>query len=433
MESEILWTLAAIGGLIVLSGFFSGSETALTAASRARLHQAEKSGDSRAATVNRLRDNPDRLIGTILLGNNLVNILASALATNLLVQMYGPEGVALATVAMTLTLLVFAEVLPKTVAFSRPYRLARLVAPLMLPLVWLLAPFSRAVNLVVLGILKVLGLEERDRVRAITEEELRGAIDLHRGEDLIVRHERLMLQNILDLEEVEVGEIMTHRTDVVMIDADGPADKIVSQVASSRHTRIPVYRGTPDNIIGILHAKALMGEVWARQGNTTGLDIAKLASKPWFVPDSSNLFKQLEAFRQRREHFAVVVDEYGAFEGVVTLEDILEEIVGDIIDEYDTTQTEIRPQPDGSYLVLGSTTLRDLNRHFEWSLPDEDATTIAGLLLHEARQIPEVGQVFEFHGLSVEVMRRRGNQITALRLTELLEPRRQADDEPAAD
>jgi Mg2+/Co2+ transporter CorB len=425
----MLTTIGVIAVLLLLSAFFSGSETALTAASRPLMHQLELQGSRRAAIVNRLYENKDRLIGAILLGNNLVNILASALATSLLITMFGEAGVFYATAGMTLLVLIFAEVLPKTYAFENADRMAVLIAPLVQAAVVVFSPVTRTIQLVIAGTLRLFRLDTRARGLAARGEELRGAIELHGGEETTVRHERAMLRSVLDLAEVDVGEIMTHRKSVTMIDAELPAETIVDQVLASPYTRLPLWHGEPDNIIGVLHAKALLRSVRAAGERREELDIVGLAATPWFIPESTRLLDQLQAFRRRREHFALVVDEYGTFQGIVTLEDILEEIVGEISDEHDIAVVGVRPQPDGSYIVDGTVTIRDLNREFEWRLPDEEAATIAGLVLHEARRIPEVGQVFLFHGFRFEVLRRHRNQITALRIM----PPSENGEEDAAD
>ena len=418
MIEELLITSGIILVLLVLSGFFSGSETALTAASRARMHSMAKQGNRRAAIVLALRDRNERLIGGILLGNNLVNILASALATSMLMRMFGEAGVVYATLGMTFLVLVFAEVLPKTWALSHADKMSLAVAPAVRVLVFLLAPVTHTIYLVVRTTLMPFGVvlgAELGREQA--EEELRGAIDLHEGLEPETRHERQMMRSILDLDEVEVGEIMTHRKKVSMIDLDAKPDEIVDQVLDSQFTRIPVYRDNQDNVVGVLHTKELLRELRRHEGNVTKVDFDKLPSEPWFIPDATSLLDQLQAFRRRREHFAVVVDEYGSLMGIVTLEDILEEIVGEIEDEHDTPVRGVRPQPDGGYIADGTVTIRDLNRQFDWNLPDEEAATIAGLVMHESRLIPEKGQTFSFYGFRFEVLRRVRNQITSIRIT----------------
>ncbi len=414
---EWLLVLGAILVLLVLSGFFSGSETALTAASRSRLHLLARQGSRRAGIVLTLLGQNERLIGAVLLGNNLVNILASALATSVFLRLFGDAGVAYATIVMTMLVLIFAEVLPKTYALNRADRLALVVAPIFRVIVWLFAPMTLFVDGVVRWTLRRFGIELSRRLgREEHEEELRGAIELHKGEPDIDQ-ERQMLRSILDLDDVEVGEVMTHRREVTVIDADLPSKEIVDLVLSSPFTRLPIYRNEPDNIIGVVHAKALLRELTVQGTEMEALDITTVAAKPWFIPDTTSLLDQLQAFRDRREHFAVVVDEYGALQGIVTLEDILEEIVGDIDDEHDISVKGVRPQPDGSFIVEGTVTLRELHRNLGWNLPDADATTIAGLVLHEARRIPEPGQQFSFYDYRFEIMRRQRNQITVLRVT----------------
>ncbi|MFX4220810.1 MAG: HlyC/CorC family transporter [Thalassobaculum sp.] len=414
-------TLGVIFLLIILSGFFSGSETALTAASKARLTQLARKGNTRAGTVVALRDKSDSLIGAILIGNNIANILASALATSAMIALVGENGVAIATVTMTMLVVIFAEVLPKTYAINNADKMALVVGPIVRVLVLVLTPFTWATRVIVGATLKLFGVSVSAGLgHDEREEELRGLIEMHAdgGREVEHEHERAMLRSILDLADVEVEEIMTHRGSVRMIDAEAPIDELLEQVLESPFTRLPLYRAEQDNIVGVLHVKALLRAIRAAKGETPeSFDVMAIASEPWFIPDTTTLLDQLQAFRERREHFAVVVDEYGSFMGVVTLEDILEEIVGDILDEHDVAVAGVRPQPDGSYVVEGSVTIRDLNREFEWNLPDEEASTIAGLVLYEARKIPEVGQEFAFHGFRFRILRRHRNQMTLLRMT----------------
>ena len=417
MTAAMIATLAAILLLLLLSAFFSGSETALTAASRPRMHQLERKGAHRAAIVNRLRERKDRTIGAILLGNNLVNVLASALATSLLIGVAGDAGVAYATAAMTLLILVFGEVLPKTYALQNPDRAALLLAPVFRVLMAALGPLAAGVQIVIRAMLASVGLysrESEERGRAL--EELRGAIELHSGQASAVQ-ERAMLRSILDLDDVEVEMVMRHRKDVTALDADLPASRIVDEALSSPYTRIPLWRGQPDNVVAVLHAKELARAVRAHEGDLDALKIDKVASDPWFVPESTTLLHQLQAFRRRHEHFSLVVDEYGSLMGIITLEDVIEEIVGEITDEHDVVLDGVLPQRDGSCLVDGGVTVRDLNRRFEWSLPDQEAATIAGLVIAEAKIIPEVGQIFVFHGFRFEILRRQRNRLTRIRIS----------------
>ena len=418
METSLILSLLGIAVLLVFSGFFSGSETALTAASPARIHHLERRGNNRARIVGRLIAEKERLIGAILLGNNLVNILASALATSMLIGLVGDVGVAYATVIMTALVLIFAEVLPKTYAINQADRAALAVAPSIRFVVVVLSPVTHAVQVIVRATLSLCGADVGKRRALVSAtEELRGVIELHGKDGEIVKHERDMLGSILDLAEVEVSEIMIHRKNMEMIEADQPPTRIVKQMVGSPHTRIPLWRGEPENIIGVLHAKDLLRAVRAHSGDLNKLNIAALVHEPWFVPETTTLRTQLNAFLRRRAHFALVVDEYGVLMGLVTLEDILEEIVGEISDEFDVPVTGARREADGSYVVKGTVTIRDLNRQFDWRLPDEEAATVAGLVIHEARVIPDVGQVFTFHDFKFEVLRRHRNQITGLRIT----------------
>lgn len=420
MEIATLATIGGIAVLLVLSAFFSSSETALTAASRPRMHLLEAKGDKRAKLVNRLRSEQDNMIGTILLGNNLVNILASALATSVLISLFGETGVVYATIAMTLLVLIFGEILPKTYAFRHSDKLALIIAPTFLLLVRLLGPVMSAIQYVIRGVQGIFGVKfDGSQEWSATVEELRGAIELHRGRGAMARHERAMLHSILDLADVDVEMVMQHRRDIFMIDSSLPTSKIVEEALESPFTRIPLWRDTPDNIVGVMHAKAMLREVHAHTGDLDALDLDKIATPPWFIPESTTLLDQLQAFRRRREHFALVVDEYGALMGVVTLEDILEEIVGDISDEHDVVPIGVRPQRDGSYLIAGGVTVRDLNRRFGWDLPDQEAATIAGLVIHESKVIPQVGQIFHFHGFRFQIARRQRNRITSLRMTKI--------------
>ncbi|MEZ5840407.1 MAG: HlyC/CorC family transporter [Hyphomicrobiales bacterium] len=404
--------------LIVMSAFFSGSETALTAASRARMLHLEKSGTARASLVGRLIQARERLIGALLLGNNLVNILASALATTLFLELFGDAGVVYATLVMTAVVLIFAEVLPKTWAIGDPDRFALAVAPIVRVVVALFGPVTLAVEAIVNRILRLVGanvIEGRSVLSA--SDELRGQLDLLHMEGNVVKDDRDRLGGLLDLAELEVSDVMIHRTKMESINADDAPEKIVADVLSSAYTRLPLWRGEAENIVGVLHAKDLLRTINALGGDLEKLDIASVATAPWFVPDTTSLKNQLNAFLKRKAHIALVVDEYGEVMGLVTLEDIIEEIVGEIADEHDVVVQGVRVQPDGSVVVDGAVPIRDLNRAMDWQLPDEEATTIAGLVIHEARTIPEQGQAFTFYGFRFQVLRKQRNRITLLKVT----------------
>ena len=409
-------TIGAVFALLVLSAFFSGSETALTATSRARMHELERRGNRKAARVQHLVKTPERLIGAILLGNNLTNISASALATSLFLNFFGEAGVIYATLVMTALVLIFAEVMPKTYSIINPDRVALTVAPILRPTVIILAPITAAVQFIVRKTLQLFGARTDIENVLSAHEELRGAINLHHLEGSVVKDDRDMLGGVLDLRDLEVSDVMVHRTKMITYDSAESNAEIINHLMSCGYTRLPLWTDDPDNIVGILHAKDVLKKLLDVGGDIKKLDILDLCSKPWFVPDTTSAMDQLNAFLKRKTHFAIAVDEYGEVMGLLTLEDILEEIVGEIDDEYDTAATGVRPQPDGAVNVDGAVNIRDLNRAMDWDLPDEEATTIAGLVIHEAQTIPDVGQAFTFYGFKFEVLRKRRNQLTALRI-----------------
>ena len=409
--------LATLVVCLLVSFFFSGSETALTASSRATMLHLAREGDARAVIVNRLLETRERLIGALLLGNNVAAIAASSVATGLMLSWFGDVGVFYATGIMTVLIVVFCEVLPKTAAIDQPDRVALLSARPMSVVVRLLAPVLTAVQWLVGRMLAAAGFKIGENVPMLSaHEELRGAVDLLHREGGVAKQDRDMLGGLLDLPALTVADVMIHRTEVIMVDAGLPPAAAVEAVLSAPVTRVPLWRDSPENIIGILHAKDLLHALRAAGGDVGKIDLAKIARAPWFVPEVRPLSEQLKAFRRRKTPFALVVDEYGEMMGIVTLEDILEEIVGDITDEHDIAVPGVRPQPDGSVNVDGAVPIRDLNRVMDWNLPDEEATTIAGLVIHEARLIPDPGQSFTFHGFRFRVLRRERNRITALRI-----------------
>jgi len=413
-------SIVAIVICLLLSFVFAGSETALMAFSRARMLRLEKKGNRRAGIVNRLLDSRERLIGALLLGNNAVNILASSLATSVFLIWFGDVGVIYATVAMTVLVVVFAEVLPKTAAINDPDRIALLAAR---PINWtvrLLGPVLAAIEALVRWMLSWMGMNVGDdRPVLSAHEELRGAVDLLHHEGGVEKLDRDMFGGLLDLRDLTVSDVMIHRTEMITVCVDEPAEKVVEAVLAAPVTRVPLWRESAENIIGILHAKDLLRAIQAADGDLAKIDVQSIARPPWFVPDIRPLSEQLKAFRRRKTHFALVVDEYGEVMGLVTLEDILEEIVGDISDEHDITVSGCKPQPDGSVVVEGAVPIRDLNRLMDWNLPDEEATTIAGLVIHEARAIPEAGQSFTFHGFRFRVLKKERNRITELQVAPL--------------
>jgi Mg2+/Co2+ transporter CorB len=415
----LLPALGAIFLLLIVSAFFSGSETALTAVSRGRMHQLEQDGSRAARDVNRLVANRERMIGAVLLGNTFINILASSLATQLLNARLGPQAVAVTTAVMTLIILMFAEVLPKTLAIARTDRFALAVAAPLSKVVAVLAPIVAAVQWLVWRLLFLFGVQPQgEESTDAAHDEIRGQVALHHREGNVEREHRDMIGGILDLRDLTVANVMMHRTHMTSVDADLPPRDIVAQVIDSQHTRVPLWRGEPENIIGVLHTKHLAMALIEHKGDLAACNVVGLATPPWFVPDTTSLEELLDAFRARRTHFALVVDEYGALQGLVTMEDISAEIFGELPDEHQPEERpDVRRRPDGSYLIDGTVTVRDLNRELDWNLPDEGATTVAGLVIQEAQTIPDPGQRFAFFGYKFEVLRRQRNQITALKVT----------------
>ena len=427
LDTAFWMTAGVIAALLMMSAFFSGSETALTAASRGKLRSQADKGNRGAKRALRITEDSERLIGSVLLGNNLVNILATSLATMLLTQVFGDSGVFWATLVMTLLVLVFAEVLPKTYAITAPETAASRVAGVIQVVVVVFAPVVSAVRLLVRGVLRVFGVKtDPDSQILAVREEIAGALQLGHSEGIVEKEDRDRILGALDLAERTVEEIMLHRSGIEMINAEDAPTDILSQCLESNHTRLPVFKDDPENIVGVVHAKDLLRAMHAHIANSEGapdlakFDLSQVAKTPYFVPDTTSLDDQMRQFLKRRSHFALVVDEYGALRGLITLEDILEEIVGEITDEFDpAAEHPIRKSEDGQFLIDGAMTIRDLNRASDWNLPDEEANTVAGLVIHEAQTIPVVGQVFAFHGFRFEVTARKDNRITGLKVRPL--------------
>jgi len=414
----LVTTLVAVFLLLAVSAVFSGSETALTAVSRGRMHQLEKDGSRSAACVNRLIENRERMIGAVLLGNTFINILASSLMTTALEERLGHRTVAITTGLMTVMILIFAEVMPKTLAIARTDRFALLVARPLRLVVSVLAPVVASVQWLVWRFLSPFGVRSGEEATADeAHEDIRGSVELHHREGNVEREHRDMIGGILDLRELTVGDVMLHRTNMESMDITLPQRQLLDGIIASHHSRVPLWKDDPENIVGIISAKHLAEALVENRGNLDAIDVAALAMPPWFVPETTSLEEQLAAFREHKSHFALVVDEYGALQGLVTVEDIFEEIFGDIPDEHAAeSRPDVRRRPDGSYLVDGGVPVRDLNRDLDWNLPEDEATTIAGLVIAHAGAIPDAGQRFAFFGFTFEIMRRQRNQITALRV-----------------
>lgn len=420
LDNELILYGVTIFLLLFIAAVFSAAETALTALSRARIYQLVMDGNKRAQLVSKLRQKKEALIGAVLLGNNAVNIAASAIATTITIKLFGTEdgGLVIVTVLMTLLVVVFTEILPKTYAIQNPEKVSLALSPILNVVVTVLYPITHTIQIFIRALLKMCGVDSTNSNTLVSATDIiRGTIELHHKEGKMIKQDRDMLGSILDLNDITVGDIMTHRKDVETISAELDPQLLMDAAVRTMHSRIPLYKGEPDNIIGLLHVKNLIKGFNDSDGHITSEGIVSICNKPWFIPNTTNLRHQLLAFRAKRQHFAFVVDEYGAWMGIVTLEDIIEEIVGDIDDEHDEkSDSDIQKQSDGSYLVSGDVTIRDLNRALEWNLSDEHASTIAGYLIHAAERIPTRGEAFELEGIRFTVIEKIATQITRLRI-----------------
>lgn len=412
------WLAIAIVALgVLLTGFLAAADAALHAISRARLAQQEKAGSRRAAIALRVLGDRERLSGVFLLARTLVKTATASFAAYAALASFGASGAAGLAIAVALIVVVLGELAPRMAAVAEPERTA---LKLVRPVARLLALFGPPVRLMQWLARRVLGLfglriDSQRPVLAI-DEILRDQVELMRQKGTVAKADGDMVSGLLDLKQLEVADVMIHRTKMRTINLDLGPEAIVREVLASPYTRMPLWRDKPENIVGVLHAKDLLRALDAAGGDACKLDVATIALETWFVPVNTPLPEQLKAFLARKTHFALAVDEYGEVMGLVTLEDILEEIVGDIRDEHDIAVPGLRQQPDGGVIVDGGVPIRDLNRAMDWQLPDDEATTIAGLVIHEARAIPDAGQAFTFHGFRFEVMRKSRNRLTALRI-----------------
>jgi Mg2+/Co2+ transporter CorB len=409
---------------LVLSGFISAVETAFTAASKGKLQNLIRKGNRKAAQVEELRrKSMSDIIGALLASETLLEVSATAVATAALTSVFDEAGVMLSTVIMTILIMIYGEIIPKIYAYHYPEKIALKTVGFIKVFLKVFKPLLRLTNIIARFSLRLAGVRSKENDPNESVDELKGAIALHAHMGSKARNEKAMMESILDLADVSVDEIMTHRKNMVMIDTSTPLDKALEQVLSSPYTRHPVWLDNRENIVGILHTKDLLRALARHDGDMSDISLETACVKPWFIPESTSLLDQLNAFRERREHLACVVDEYGALLGIVTLEDILEEIVGQIDDEHDVTVPGVRREGPQTISVHGWVTLRDLNREFDWDLPDEEAATLAGLIIYETEQIPEIGQEFMIHGLKCKIIARKRNQITRIRITYTAPPK----------
>ncbi len=415
-DTSLLWRLGLLVVLILLSAFFSGSETALMALNKVRLKHLKKEGKKGAKLLDKIISRPDSLIGTILLGNNLVNVASSAIATSLAIYFFGPElGILYSTLIMTLVLLIFAEVTPKTYSAYHSEGVAFLVARPLALLMTLLKPLVLTVTFFTSGLLKIMGLKKEMGGDILTEDELKTMILLGEEAGHFGKKKTQMLQGILELRDISVKEVMVPRRDVFAIDMGTPLDEIKEAIIDSPYSRIPVYRGEIDKIEGVLYAKDFLKAL--AMGREFKLE--DLVGAPYFVPETKKIQAQLADFQRNHVHLAIILDEFGGTEGIVTMEDLLEEIVGEIWDESDRELRPVTRYGDGSISVDGKLTIRELNKELDIDIPEEDFNTVAGLIMHRLGKVPEKGERHEYMGLKFTVQRMDGQAIIKIKIRKL--------------
>ncbi len=414
MGQLLILVLSIIFVLLILSFLFSGAEIGLTSISRSRVNKLKLDGNKKAKVIDHLLNKRELTIGTILLGNTIINITCSALLTAIVINFFGNEGVFLLTITMTFCILLFCEVLPKTYAMQNPEKFTSFSAYFVLFFVKIFSPLTSGIQFIVNLILKLCG-PHKDREVISAADAMRNIIVLHRSEGTMLKQDLDMLNSILDLAETEISEIMTHRRNLFSLDIDRNKEELIREILTSSHSRVPLWQKEPDNIIGVVHVKNLINALREKDNRTEEVNITQVMSKPWFIPESTPLSVQLHNFRKNRKHLAFIVDEYGALQGIVTLEDILEEIVGEISDEHDLIiENFIKKISDNMYHIEGKSTIRNINRQLHWNLPDEEATTLAGMIVNEIERIPDEGEEFSMYGFYFKILKKDKNTITAI-------------------
>ena len=409
--------LVVIIFLILLSGFLSGSETAITATSKARIISKLKKGTKRAEYVKKIIDNKDKVISSLLLSNNLVNILASSLATAFFYDLFGVTGIFYATLLMTFLLVIFAEVLPKTYAINKPTRSALMIGPIIFYLNKILTPFVFIINKIVKVLISKKEINDKKLSDEQSEEELQGVIDLYETSNPDSEHEKEMLQSILTLNDTTVEEIFTHRRNIYSINIDLSLSEIIKMINQSRFTRIPLWKNNPENIIGLLNLRSLNIDM-KNHLNNKKIILEKIV-KPWFIPSSTNLLDQLVEFKKKKEHLAFVVDEYGELLGIISLEDIIEEIVGEIVDEIDAPEKKFILNNKGVIVAEGNQNIKDLYKKFDLDVPEIESSTIAGHVMDLAKKIPMYGEIVKDNKFNYKITSHSRKQILRLEITKI--------------
>ena len=415
MPEDLLASILIVICLLLLSGLLSGSETSITSVSKSKIHKLAIRGDKRAKQLLHLIKNKSDFISSLLIGNNFVNILASVLMTAILIKYYGDKGILYSTILMSLLIVIFSEVLPKNYALIRPDRFALAMAKYLIVFSKIITPIMLLVKVINWSFFKIMNIDMENKVTSKTaREDIRNIINMHEDEGRLLKDEGDMLNAILDLKEITVEKIMTHRKNIYSIDLNNK-NEFFLKISKSSFSRIPVWKENPNNILGLIHAKNVLSNL-SDQGQLDILKIKENLIKPWFVPETTKAKDQLNEFIQRKEKLAFVVDEYGELMGLISMEDIIEEIVGNIFDEKDFSTIGIRKIDINTYRIRGDVNIRDINRELDIQIPDTFYSTIAGYIIHETESFPDVGQIFSFGDIRYEIVNKNKNQITQIKM-----------------
>jgi Mg2+/Co2+ transporter CorB len=406
--------------LMLISAIFATSETSITAASRPKVHRMINEGNKRAKKLEKLLKSREKVISTMLIGNNVVNIVASALATSVLIKLFGEAGVVYATIGMTILVVVFAEIMPKTFALKNPDKMAVFLAPLMEILVKIFLPFTHLIQKAVNSFVNLFFDKSHKNYYEKNFEEIRDTVDLKHQEGSIFKYDKDLIEGVLDLSDTEISEIMVHRKEIESINIELPINEIIKQALEISYTRIPLWKGNTDNIVAILNVRKLLKFLHFYKGNLTKFDLKSATSEAWFVPSTNSLRAQLFAFRKKKKRFALVIDEYGSLLGLVTLEDILEEIVGEIKEQGDESEINVIKIKSGAYKIAGKTLIRDLNKKLDWDILEGDhAYNLAAFIINHLERIPEEKETFKIEDYQFEILKRRNNDLILVKAKKL--------------
>ncbi|MBP7189792.1 MAG: HlyC/CorC family transporter [Rickettsiaceae bacterium] len=422
----LVFSILLVIVLLGISAYFSAIETAITGASPGRIQKLKSEGNLRAIAVLKIFKIKDQAISTLLIANSFINTVSTTIATTILISIFGEEkGTIIASTVMALMIIVFAEVIPKAIALVKADRIALNTVGIINGCLMALRPVNYALNIIIKIFFAVFRIKSEAELSGA--DEVRGVIEHHMAEGKVVKSDRDMLGGVLDMGDLSVSEIMVHRSSMFTIDSSLAIDKIAAKALTCPHTRIPVWKDSKDNIVGVLHLKNMLLSLYKANFDYNKITLSDFVSEPWFIPENAPVIQQLQEFRKRRSHFALVVDEYGDLQGLVTLEDILEEIVGQIDDEYDHGPSNIIKKGENKFLIEGSTSIRDVNRELNWNLPDDNASTLGGLIMHELHKLPKQGEVFELFDLKITIYSRLATRIKTLMVEPIEKPEQDLD------